>query len=293
MRATCRTVVALSLMIGGLIVAGGGVRSDAGAMQGRTPASSVSARGEPTTLTVTVDGVPRTALVFAATSPAPQAGAPLVLVFHGHGGTAQFVARRMRLHELWPAATVAYLQGLPGVAGITDPEGKRNGWQKNPGEMNDRDVRFVDAMQGEIEMRYKVDPSRVYALGHSNGARFVNVLWAMRGERFAAFCSASGQGGRLLEQVKPRSIFIIAGERDPLVPYEGQMLSVGLARRVLHTDAARAVSKGYLRTEPGSDGIELATYLHPGGHEFPTEALPLVVEFFQRHALPQASRRAQ
>jgi len=281
MRTAYRTIATLSLMIGVWLVAGCGVRSEAAARQAKIGAGY--AGGEATTLTVTVGGAERTALVFRNSSPAPPSGAPLVLVFHGHGGTAQFVARRLRLHELWPQAIVAYLQGMPGVAGITDAEGKRNGWQKNPGELDDRDVRFTDALFSELEKRYKVDASRVYAVGHSNGARFVNVLWVMRGDKFAAFCSASAQGGRLLERVKPRSIFMIAGERDPLVPYQGQLLSVGLARRVLHTDQSQAVSKGYLRIEPGINGTELATYLHPGGHEFPQGALPLVVEFFQRH----------
>jgi polyhydroxybutyrate depolymerase len=284
MRTAYRTIATLSLMIGLWIVAGCGVRSEAAVRHAKIGAGY--AVGEATTLTVMVGGAERTALVFRNSVPAPPSGAPLVLVFHGHGGTAQFMARRLRLQELWPQAIVAYLQGLPGVAGITDPEGRANGWQKNPGEMDDRDVRFTDVLLSELEKRHKVDARRVYAVGHSNGARFVNVLWVMRGDKFAAFCSASAQGGRLLERVKPRSIFMIAGERDPLVPYQGQLLSVGLARRVLHTEAARAVTSGYLTTEPGSNGIELATYLHPGGHEFPQAALPLVVEFFKRHALP-------
>jgi hypothetical protein len=53
---------------------------------------------------------------------------------------------------------------------------------------------------------------------------------------------------------------------------------------VLKTDSSKAVTKGYAKIEPGINGTELVTYLHPGGHEFPQEALPLVVEFFKRHA---------
>jgi hypothetical protein len=51
----------------------------------------------------------------------------------------------------------------------------------------------------------------------------------------------------------------------------------------LKTDQSKAVTKGYAKTEPGINGTELVTYLHPGGHEFPQDALPLVVEFFKRH----------
>src|SRR5512138_2200728 len=144
MRAPYRIIATLSVMMGLCIVAGCGVRSEAAARRTGVEAGHTSVSGEATNLTVNVGGGERTALIFANSSPTPPTGAPLVLVFHGHGGTAQFVARRLRLHELWPQAIIAYLQGLPGVAGITDPEGKRNGCQKNPGEMDDRDVRFVD-----------------------------------------------------------------------------------------------------------------------------------------------------
>ena len=65
------------------------------------------------------------------------------------------------------------MQGLPGVAGMTDPEGSRSGWQKSPGEVGDRDVKFFDAALERIQKIYKTDPNRVYVLGHSNGSRFV------------------------------------------------------------------------------------------------------------------------
>ena len=38
------------------------------------------------------------------------------------------------------ANLLLYLQGVPGVQSITDPEGKRNDWQKSPGEVGDRDI---------------------------------------------------------------------------------------------------------------------------------------------------------
>jgi polyhydroxybutyrate depolymerase len=236
---------------------------------------------EPVIETFTVDGVQRTALIYPSRE--AESASPLVFVFHGHGGRAQAVARRLRIHELWPEAVVVYMQGLAGVAGITDPEGRRSGWQKNPGQLGDRDVKFFDIALAGLEKERRIDASRIYALGHSNGARFVNVLWNMRGDRFAAFCSASAQGGALIRTAKPKSIFMIAGEKDHLVPFETQTLSVELARRLLRTDQSKAKTEGYGRMEPGTDGTELVAYLHPSGHEFPQAALPMVVRFFQRH----------
>ena len=233
--------------------------------------------------TFTIDGLERQAIVYSNSKPSPGAGAPVVFVFHGHGGTAQNVARRYRIQELWPQAVVVYSQGVPGVKGITDSEGTRNGWQKSPGEVGDRDIKFFDAALERVQKKYKTDPNRVYVLGHSNGGRFVNVLWNSRGDKLAALCSAAGPGGRLIQGAPPKPVFIIAGEKDPLVPFRTQQVSIDLTRRVLKTDQSKATIDGLERTEPGVSGTELVTHIHPGGHEFPVDALPSVIKFFQRN----------
>jgi polyhydroxybutyrate depolymerase len=233
--------------------------------------------------TFLVDGEQRSAIIYPNSAPAPKTGAPLVFVFHGHGGRAEGAARRFDIHRLWTEAVVVYMQGLPGVEGITDPEGRKSGWQKSPSTLGDRDVRFFDIALKEIQKEFKTDPSRVYALGHSNGARFANLLWNMRGDSLAALCSASAQGGYLLRDVAPKSIFMIAGEKDHLVPFQTQRLSIDFIRRRMQADSSKARTEGYARFEPAIDGTEVVTYIHPGGHQFPEEALPMVVSFFQRN----------
>ena len=166
--------------------------------------------GQAQTETFIIDGMERQAVAYPNAKPAPGAGAPVVFVFHGHGGTAQNVARRLRIHELWSEAVVVYLQGVPGVRGITDPEGKRNGWQKSPGEVGDRDLKFFDAAVERVQKKYKTDPNRIYVLGHSNGGRFVNALWNSRGDKLAGICSAAGPGGRLIEMAAPKPVFIMS-----------------------------------------------------------------------------------
>src|SRR5262245_1641470 len=76
--------------------------------------------------TIVVDGVTREYRLYTNSGPAPATGVPLVLVFHGHGGTAGIYARWLGIHELWPEAVVVYLQGLPGVGVITDPSGRQS-----------------------------------------------------------------------------------------------------------------------------------------------------------------------
>jgi polyhydroxybutyrate depolymerase len=244
-----------------------------------TAFSAVQAQVE----TFNIDGVERQAVVYPNSKQMSGAGVPVVFVFHGHGGTSQNVARRFRIHELWPEAVVVYMQGIPGVVGIRDTEAKQNGWQKSPGEVGDRDIKFFDAALDRIEQKYKTDPIRVYVLGHSNGGRFVNVLWNMRGGKLAALCSGSGPGGRLIQNSVPKPVYIIGGEKDQLVPFRTQQVSIELARKRLNTDQSKATVNGFERTEPGVNGTELVTYVHLGGHEFPVEALPGVIKFFQRH----------
>jgi len=253
------------------------------AISGGAPRQFRAPQSEAINQTFNIDGVERAAIIYPNTKPAPKTGAPLALGFHGHGGRAEFVARRWSLHTLWPEAVVIYLQGLP-TATTIDPDGARPGWQIAPGGQNDRDAHFVDAVIERAQKQYRIDPDRIYAIGHSNGARFANVLWKTRGEKFAAFCFASAQGGLMIRDATPRSIFAIAGENDRIVRYDGQVRSIEVYRSVLKTDSSKAVTKGYMKIEPGINGTELVTYLHPDGHEFPEGAPPLVVEFFKRHS---------
>src|SRR5215831_20946158 len=82
--------------------------------------SRVLAQG--TTMTWTVDGVSRTALVFAPKPTAAGYKVPLVFAFHGHGGNMQAAAMGMHLQTLWPEAVIVYPQGL-NTPSTVDPQG--------------------------------------------------------------------------------------------------------------------------------------------------------------------------
>src|SRR5262245_32495941 len=115
-----------------------------------------------------VDGLAREGLVHFPAQAAP-GGDPLVFVFHGHGGSAQQASRSMAMHEQWPEAVVVYLQGLPTPGRLTDPEGRRNGWQAAVGDEGDRDLKFFDTALAVLKAERTIDARRIYAMGHSNG----------------------------------------------------------------------------------------------------------------------------
>lgn len=231
-----------------------------------------------------VDGVRRQALIHipAGRSKTP---APVVFVFHGHGGSMAHASRAMGLHALWPEAIIVYPQGLP-TSGMTDPEGKLPGWQKSPGDYADRDLKFFDAMLASLEKDHSVDRARVYSTGHSNGGQFTYLLWATRGDRLAAVApSAAAPGLAWVRQLKPKPALHVAGTQDELVKFSWQERSMEFVRRL---NGVAATGEPWAKSGPitgtlyaSKTGTPFVSLIYPGNHRYPAEAPALIVRFFQ------------
>jgi polyhydroxybutyrate depolymerase len=233
-----------------------------------------------------VDGLAREALLVRPST--ETAGKlPVVFGFHGHGGNMHNAMRTFQLERHWPEALVVYMQGIPTPGRLTDPEGKRNGWQHNPGEQDDRDLKFFDAVLATLKKEFPVDLRRIYATGHSNGGGFTYVLWRARADVFAAF-APSASASRNVLQLTPKPAMHIAGENDPLVKFAGQSLTMQAIRRINGCEAeGQAWAKNCtLYKSPG--GTPFVAYIHSGDHKYPAEAPPLIVRFFKEHAQPAA-----
>lgn len=227
----------------------------------------------------TVDGAQRQALIYAPAT-AKTEPAPLVFAFHGHGGSMQYAARKFRIHERWPEAIVVYMQGLPTPGRLTDPDGKRAGWQSGAGDQHDRDLHFFDAVLKSMRETYKVDENRIYCTGHSNGGGFTYLLWANRGDTFAAYAPAAALSVEALRTMKPAPMLHVAGEKDPLVKFEWQQRMIDAVRKLDRCEGAPQKT-GLLTTYPSPAGTPVETYIHPGGHELPDEAVDAIVTFFK------------
>jgi len=235
----------------------------------------------------TVDGVARKGLVHV-----PMTGrtepAPVVFVFHGHGGTMAHAARTMAFHVQWPEAIVVYLQGLNTPGKLTDLEGKRPGWQPGRGDQDDRDLKLFDTVFKSLKSDFKVDESRVYATGHSNGGSFTYLLWATRGDVFAAMAPSAAVPGREIRNLSPKPALHVAGENDPLVKWEWQKLTMDALRKLNGCEAQGKewASSGNLKGTlyPSSKETPVVTLISPGDHKFPSEAPALIVKFFKEHA---------
>jgi polyhydroxybutyrate depolymerase len=233
---------------------------------------------------LSVDGAAREALVFAPAK-AANTNTSVVFVFHGHGGTAANVARSFAIQRHWPEAIVVYPQGLNTPGQLTDPDGNRPGWQKWPGDQQDRDLKFFDALLKHLKARYVIDEKRVYATGHSNGGGFSYLLWAARPDAVRAVApSAAAPNSRYARDLKPKPVLHLAGKKDALVKFEWQERTWELVRKINGcTEAGRPwEKKGTLYESAG--GTPLVTYVHDGGHQFPPDGPALIVKFFQEIA---------
>ncbi|MBA4149839.1 MAG: esterase [Verrucomicrobia bacterium] len=249
-----------------------------------------------------VDGVTRKALVYV---PIPDNkktnAAPVVFAFHGHGGSMQNAARMFHIETLWPEAIVVYMQGLNTPGRLTDPEGKRPGWQRTAGDQSDRDLKFFDAVLASLKKDHTVDVKRIYSTGHSNGGSFTYLLWQTRGEHFAAFAPSASLHRDLLGDIPgvpnrqtekaapqaggsliPKPILHIAGKNDDLVKYNWQKLFLEMLRKRNECAEGKPWPEdkrcNLYKSKTGGD---ILTYIHSGTHKYPEEAPEIIVKFFK------------
>jgi polyhydroxybutyrate depolymerase len=232
----------------------------------------------------TVGETKREALVYAPAK-AEKEACPLVFVFHGHGGTMKFASTKVALHEHWAEAICVYPQGLPTPGKLTDPEGKKTGWQHGPKEQDDRDLSFFDAMLKSLRADYKVDDKRVFVTGHSNGGRFTQLLWAERGEVFAAVAPSGTTSSTLTKSLKPKPCLHIAGEKDELVKFEWQKATMEAIKKL---NGCETEGKPWQKDAnptgtlyESKTGTPLVTWIYPGGHAPPAETPKLIATFFK------------
>jgi polyhydroxybutyrate depolymerase len=226
-----------------------------------------------------IDGVTREALVYVPAS-AKTTPAPVIFAFHGHGGTMGYAERKFSYHTLWPEAIVVYPQGLPTAGKLIDPQGKMAGWQFAAGDYDDRDVKFFDAMLASLRQEYRVDNQRIFVTGHSNGGGFSYLLWATRGDQIAAVAPCAAAAIQILGKLKPKPVFHLAGENDPLVKFAWQKTTIDAVLKINQCEAGQRLDD-CCTLYPSKIGAPVVTYIHSGHHEVPPDAPAKIVKFFK------------
>jgi polyhydroxybutyrate depolymerase len=248
--------------------------------------STALAKPESRQFRVQAAGLTRDVLVYAPKT-AEQTRAPVVFVFHGHGGTSESAQKMFGCEQLWPEAITVYMQGLP-IATPSDRKGKKKGWQLEVGQAKNRDLRFFDRTLARLKKLYRVDERRIYATGHSNGGGFTYLLWAARADVFAAVApsgapSSAEHAEHWLPRLKPKPAFLLTGKEDRLAKFEWeQQMKAGILKRNGCAPAGRPWNqKGTVY--PSARGTPLVELIHPGKHGFVKANARLIVLFFKEH----------
>lgn len=238
--------------------------------------------------TFDIEGVTREAVIFIPPT-ASKKPAPVVFVFHGHGGSSQRALEQFTMPKNWPEAISVHMQGLATVS-AGDPEGKKPGWQSKPGDYKDRDLKFFDAVLDRLLKSGKADEKHIYVTGFSNGGGFTYVLWAARGDKIAAVApGAAPNANRMISQLKAKPVLSISGRKDPLVKYENQMEAAEDLRKLNGCDGRGRPWGRQGTLYRSKTGTPVLVLVHPGGHEIPDNVPVAVVKFFQgdmRHEEP-------
>lgn len=231
------------------------------------------------TISLTVDGESRSAIVYAPT--VKSNGKPAVyFVFHGFGASAKEAEVQFHIQKLDPSAYVIYGQGEPASFGRIGGQRHgglqgRNTWQITPGQYRDRDIHFVQALMKWAD-NAGADASKRYCMGHSNGSFFSWVVLKELGAQFARFVGLEGPAAFNIAGVPARPAFLTAGSRDQLVNSEAvQTCTESLAKN----NGCSAGSGSPVKTYAGANPVYLYTY--EGGHVPPANVYEMAVKFCQ------------
>ena len=260
-------------------------------LTGTLVAASLAAAGtaRAQALNLTIDGVQRQALILApANASRSSERLPLLFAFHGHGGTMVQTAAQMRFDKVWPEAIVIYMQGLR-TPSNGDPDGYQTGWQHEPRELDDRDLKFFDAVLAALRRTFPVDESRIYATGFSNGGVFTYLLWGWRPKTFAALAPVATAKSPGVHLTVPIPLLQIGGRQDMNFPVAQQLASIAIAREVDASAAGHSCGE-YCTAYDSSRGAPVIAYIHPGGHIYPREASQMIVDFFKQHRRTESPR---
>jgi polyhydroxybutyrate depolymerase len=206
---------------------------------------------------------------------APQGRRPLVLLLHGHLGTAANALGA----GIAPSPLSAWLDivdresvlvaALQGRRGSDD----RTGWHdcradntRNPAV---DDVGFAAAVVHDLAAAGRVDAQRIYVMGMSNGAIMSFRLALEMQPAPAAIAAVAGTMAArsgCSEARKPVSVLIIHGTDDPLVPYGGGQVAGGPPEQTGSVTGVAATRDYWLKVDGlPSTVTDSFTFAHEGG----------------------------
>jgi len=172
--------------------------------------------------TITIEGMqPRTYFLHVPAAYQPSQSVPLLLAFHGRSTvgkeilrTSQFVAWAAEMNFIVAAVNGAVYDGA-------------SSWNAgncctNATTYEENDVLLASTIIDFVKSNYAVDPSRVWAAGHSNGGMLAYRLACDLSDKITAIAVVTGAlMDPTCSPTKPVSIFHIHGNLDPTILFHG------------------------------------------------------------------------
>ena len=171
-------------------------------------------------------GMRREYLIHLPAGASSAAGLPVVIALHGRLGTAQGMSTLTHLDRVADRHRFA----------VVYPQGYQRSW--NDGRPNTPahrdgvdDVAFVSALIHHLAAADRVDASRIYVTGISNGAMLTERLGCELAGQLAGIAPVAGPMPVVMaascHPVRPIAVLEIHGTADPLVPYGGGQVRGG------------------------------------------------------------------
>ena len=169
---------------------------------------------------IEVDGETREYLIYIPNSYDTIKSVPLLLNFHGFGGSANEFMDDADMRSL--AASYSFILVYPQGSSL---DGFSH-WNACPiGGDNKSDVDdfgFVEAIINKVSSQYNIDVERIYSAGYSNGGMMAYGLANYRSDLIAAVASVSGAMLDCIGSTShPMPVVHLHGTSDGVLPYNG------------------------------------------------------------------------
>ncbi|MDB4067469.1 dienelactone hydrolase family protein [Flavobacteriaceae bacterium] len=169
---------------------------------------------------IEVDGETREYLIYIPNSYDTIKFVPLLLNFHGFGGSANEFMNDADMRSL--AASYSFILVYPQGSSL---DGFSH-WNACPiggdNKSDADDFGFVEAIINKVSSQYNIDVERIYSAGYSNGGMMAYGLANYRSDLIAAVASVSGAMLDCIGSTShPMPVVHLHGTSDDVLPYNG------------------------------------------------------------------------
>jgi polyhydroxybutyrate depolymerase len=198
-----------------------------------TPTPAVDSPLQQVSINITVDGLQRNFIMYLPTGYNNAGKMPMMIVMHGGSGEptgmiqlADFrpIAERDKVVLVYPAGTqTSWNDGRPTASNLA----------------NVNDVNFISQICTYMVANKSVDATKIYATGISNGGFMASRLGCELSDKIAAIAAVAGSmeqntiAANCNTNGRTMPVIYIQGTNDPLVSFNGGIMTVGAGGTIL------------------------------------------------------------